>query len=143
MVVVVILVVVVNRMYKKQNGISLGRSPWRIDNCSIHRIDRQRRAQPRSHWHRHRHSHHHQRHQLGDCQVKEQCLSLTSKLELRETRVCGILRPRPGDTRARMGARHYDSMACGHCGPYGPWLSEAICRIYPRTLTIGQILTSV
>ena len=44
--VVVILMVVVNRMYKKRNGISLGRSPWRIDNCSIHRIHRQRRAQP-------------------------------------------------------------------------------------------------
>ena len=37
-VVVVILMVVVNRMYKKRNGISLGRSPWRIDNCSIHPI---------------------------------------------------------------------------------------------------------
>ena len=38
-VVVLVVVVVVNRMYKKRNGISLGRSPWRIDNCSIHRTE--------------------------------------------------------------------------------------------------------
>ena len=37
--VVVILMMVANRMYKKRNGISLGRSPWRIDNCSIHRTE--------------------------------------------------------------------------------------------------------
>ena len=39
LVVVILVVVVVNRMYKKRNGISLGRSPWRIDNCSIHRTE--------------------------------------------------------------------------------------------------------
>ena len=113
-VVVVILMVMVNRMYKKRNGISLGRSPWRIDNCSIHRI-----------------------------QTEESTALITLASAIAMVIIInGINSSRHGSIGAWMGGIMIPWRVV-IAGPYGPWLSEAICRIYPGTLTIGQILTSV
>ena len=87
--VVVILMMVANRMYKKRNGISLGRSPWRIDNCSIHRIQ---------------------------TEESRALITLASAIAM-VIIINGINSSRHGIIGAWMGGRHYDSMACGHCRP--------------------------